>query len=71
MRKLGLKQDLGAFLQEKLSFQGFSAKTRDLYIINSWIQGLAHKNARAGLRALFPESSGAKTLKIGPNRNFF
>ena len=40
MRNLGLKQGLGAFLQEKLSFWGFSAK----------IQGLAREKARVGRR---------------------
>ena len=44
MRKLGLKQDLGDFLQEKLSSRGFWAKTRDLNIIKPKTQGVAHKN---------------------------
>ena len=33
MQKLELKQDLGAYLREKLSSRGFSAKTEGLNII--------------------------------------
>ena len=46
MQKLEQKQGPGAFLQEKLSFQGFSEKTEDLNVKTEKIQGLTREKAR-------------------------
>ena len=59
MRNLGLKQGLGAFLQEKLSFWGFSAKTEDLNVKTEKIQGLTREKARGGRRVQIWENPGA------------
>ena len=58
MQKLEQKQGPGAFLQEKLSFQGFSEKTEDLNVKTEKIQGLTREKARGGRRVQIWENSG-------------
>ena len=55
---LGQKQVLGAFLREKLSSRGFSAKTEGLNVFKLKLQGLTRKNVKRGLRVLNLERSG-------------
>ena len=69
--KLGLKQGSGAYLREKLSSRGFSAKTEGLNVIKLKLWGLTHKNNRPGRRVLIWESSGVKTINSGLNWEYF
>ena len=46
MHNLGQKQVLGAYLREKLSSRGFSAKTEALNVIKLKLWGLTRKNVK-------------------------
>ena len=69
--KLGLKQGSGAYLREKLSSRGFSAKTEGLNVIKLKLWGLTHKNNRLVRWVLIWESSGVKMINSGLNWEYF
>ena len=50
---LELKQDLGAYLREKLSSRGVSAKTEGINIIKLRLWGLTRKKTKPGRRVQF------------------